>query len=141
MGGGRREAKLFHDGGDEETSCVAGVDDTCRGALAGNYRVRALIMRTKVCRSPQVDLGVRKDSLCSSLVQSVHYCVASVVAQSSKEESAFFVVQETRRLWPVHEPELGKQTEENSDDALDDEDPAPAAITSDTIHFGDGEGE
>lgn len=103
--------------------------------------VKSETEHTEIRSGPKVDFRVRKDSLCGTLVEAVHYGVACVGGEAGDEEGAFFVVEEAGCFGPVHEPEFCYEAEGDGDDAFDYEDPAPPSVSGDAVHFGDGKGE
>jgi hypothetical protein len=57
------------------------------------------------------------------------------------DDKVFFLLcEEAGRLGEVEEEKVGGDGDDDCDDALEDEDPAPALETTDAVHLGDGEG-
>jgi len=55
--------------------------------------------------------------------------------------SSLVIIEELGRLRPVGNPPLGQHSDNDGDQALDDEDPAPRAIAADAREVGDGVGQ
>ena len=83
---------------------------------------------------PDIDFPVTKNPACSLFVQTVHSSLRDVFAQPAQQDFAFVVVQELGCFWPINDEEFCKARYKNRDESFDDENPAPAFISTDTRH-------
>lgn len=90
---------------------------------------------------PEIELGVFERAPRGGLVQPVHASVAPVFCQTTHEQRALLLVEEPRGFGPVGDEELGRNGQRHSRQALEDEDPPPAAVSADSVHIVDAVGE
>ena len=93
------------------------------------------VTREQMKHVPYVNLPVAKSTPPGFAVQSVHSCLRHIFAQATKEQLPLFGAEEFGCFRPVDDEEFGDGGEDNSDQAFDDEDPAPAIVTTDPSHF------
>lgn len=86
---------------------------------------------------PKVDLRIGKAAFHGFFVQPVHLCLAVVLGQPGKEPGALFFGQELCGLGPVDDDELGGNSGDDGEQALEDEQPAPALVAAHAVHAGD----
>ena len=84
---------------------------------------------------PYVNLPVTKGTPPGFLIQSVHSSLCHVFAQSTDEQLPLLGTEELGCFRPVDDEEFGHDGEDEGGEAFDDEDPAPAIVTTDPGHF------
>ena len=85
---------------------------------------------------PCVNLPVAKGTPPGFAVQPVHSSICRVVAQATDEQLPLFRTEKLGRFRPVDDEEPGNDGEDNSGEAFDDENPAPAIVAADPSHLG-----
>ena len=87
---------------------------------------------------PYVDFPVTKSTTFGFAVQSVHSSICPIFVQTTNEQQPLFRTEEFGCFRPVDDEEFGDDGNDESGEAFNDEDPAPAIIPTDPSHFRQG---
>lgn len=86
---------------------------------------------------PKIDLHIRECTFGSLSVKMVHSRFALIGGKTTNQESAFLLAQEFGSFWPVRDDKLGHNGEDNGSKSLDDENPSPTVVASNSGHICD----
>lgn len=84
---------------------------------------------------PYVNLPITKGTPPGFAVQSVHFSICRIFAQTTDEQLPLFGSEEPGCFRPVDDEKSGNDRDDNSGEAFDDEDPAPAIVATNASHL------
>lgn len=141
----RGPTQLVEDSWSEERRGIARVDNsevhehTIKRKRMGSQKLCPIAWFVNEEASlPNIDLHVGERTLGRSLVETVHFDVASVDSQTSQKEASLLFTKERCGLGPIHNHELGRNSHNHGKETFDDEDPTPAVVTTNASHVRDG---
>ena len=96
------------------------------------------VTREQMKHIPYVDLPVTKSTPPGFAVESVHFSICYIFAQTTNEQQTFFGTEELGCFGPVDDEELRNDGEDKGSKAFDDENPAPAIVPPESSHIRQG---
>lgn len=126
---------------DKERSRICCTHHPHMHAVRRSSQLGIILMSELDVQDTDIDLMIQKDTLLGRPCQSLHTCFSHIHAHLQLQERPVFLFQEFGSLWPINNQELSRYSIAGCADAFYDEDPSPACVAAETVHFRDGVGQ